>query len=63
MPVIAVINNTTGEMTAIIMAELNDECPEGHRFELISESDLEKKIWDGEKFVDKSGQKVIPLEI
>jgi hypothetical protein len=59
MPAIAVINNTTGELVNIIMAELNDEKPDGHRFELVPEG----KIWNGEKFVDRPGQKVTPLEI
>jgi hypothetical protein len=63
MPAIAVINNTTGELYGVIMAELNDECREGHRFELVPDNDPVNNIWNGEKFVPRSGQKVTPLEI
>jgi hypothetical protein len=58
---IAVINNITGELINYIAAELTDECPEDHRFELIPDNTW----WNGQEFVPYNSDiiKETPVEI
>jgi hypothetical protein len=55
---IAVFKKETGELVNTIVAELDDECPDDCRFELIPDG----HVWDGTKFV--SGNKsVTPMSL